>query len=380
MHSRGTAAASPGRFTTLDAMRGLASLFVLFYHVDDVLLSHTGTEPFGGLAHGLARGVDFLFVLSGYVMTRLYVLDERRKARAGGFLGQRARRLLPAFWLVSLAALLLYLAGFGGAEKAAKLEPINLASSFLLLPQNGYPLLNVSWFLVYEAFFYVVIALVLVDRRLGLGAMCLWQGLVLVLMAVGHDVGPSETPNYLNPRALGLGIGMAFAFLERRIAARVGTPGLMAAFAAAASVFLGDMLWEGTGERDTHGIPLPLLDLTVGVMLVAAATLEARGLWRGPRPLAAAGNVSYSVYLTHFAVLTVIVPASVAMGLAPGNALALACAALALSVGIAFHHGVDMPIQAVLRRSGGAPPRRLRAPAGAGHQVRGASYPPGAGG
>ncbi|MBR0679044.1 acyltransferase [Roseomonas eburnea] len=343
--------------TTLDAMRGIVSLMVLLYHVDDVFVARSAAAPFGGLFHGGARGVDFLFVLSGYVMTRLYLLDGVERRSAAAFLGQRARRLLPAFWIVSLMALAVYLAGFGGADKAAKLEPHRILASLLLLPQDNRPLLNVSWFLVHEALFCLLVALVLVHRRLGFGMIIAWQGTVLAMMLAGHDAGPSEVPNYLNSRSLGLGIGMIFALAQRRMAALSRERGMSFVFVAAAALFAAGVIWEGTGERDTRGVPIPLLDLAAGVMLVAATTLEGAGRWRGPSALAAIGSISYSLFLTHFSVITILVIAIARLDLALGNWAALMCAAVALILGAVFHHRVDMPIQAALRA------RRAPAPA-----------------
>src|SRR6185503_10435479 len=73
----------------LDGMRGLAVLAVMAFHAG---LTWAG----GGFL-----GVDAFFVLSGYLITALLLVEHRRsgRIRLPAFWGRRARRLLPAMLL-----------------------------------------------------------------------------------------------------------------------------------------------------------------------------------------------------------------------------------------------------------------------------------------
>ena len=74
----------------LDGLRALAVLAVILYH-----------DNYSWLPGGFL-GVDVFFVLSGFLITSLLVLEYRRRAtiQLGGFWSRRARRLLPALLLV----------------------------------------------------------------------------------------------------------------------------------------------------------------------------------------------------------------------------------------------------------------------------------------
>lgn len=75
----------------LDGLRALAILPVLLYHAD-------ATFATGGFL-----GVDLFFVLSGYLITSLLVIEARREGAIflRGFWLRRARRLFPGL-LVTL--------------------------------------------------------------------------------------------------------------------------------------------------------------------------------------------------------------------------------------------------------------------------------------
>ncbi|MFP8874149.1 MAG: acyltransferase, partial [Myxococcota bacterium] len=94
----------------LDGLRALAVLPVLFYHA--------GLDSVSG---GFL-GVDLFFVLSGYLITTLLIREWGGSGdiRLAPFWGRRARRLLPAVFLM-LVAVLIY-ALFASPAEVARLR------------------------------------------------------------------------------------------------------------------------------------------------------------------------------------------------------------------------------------------------------------------
>jgi len=74
----------------LDGLRAIAVVAVILYHLD------LAAVPGGFL------GVDVFFVLSGYLITSLLLAEREVRGRIDftGFYARRARRLLPALFLM----------------------------------------------------------------------------------------------------------------------------------------------------------------------------------------------------------------------------------------------------------------------------------------
>jgi peptidoglycan/LPS O-acetylase OafA/YrhL len=77
------------RFYTLDAMRGIAAIAVVCLHASQQLGS---PEPYYSYL-----AVDFFFILSGFVLSRIYETPLRRGLQAREFLRNRFLRLYPLF-------------------------------------------------------------------------------------------------------------------------------------------------------------------------------------------------------------------------------------------------------------------------------------------
>ena len=93
-----------GRIPCMDGLRALSICLVVIFHS----LTNLGAKgfpsfwfPFGG-----AAGVSLFFVISGYLITTI-IVDEMDKDRFSimDFYERRARRILPALFLVMLCTL-----------------------------------------------------------------------------------------------------------------------------------------------------------------------------------------------------------------------------------------------------------------------------------
>jgi peptidoglycan/LPS O-acetylase OafA/YrhL len=351
-------------------MRALAVTAVILYHANP------------SWAVGGYFGVDVFFVLSGYLITTL-LLSEWRST--GGvvlraFWGRRARRLLPALFLMlavvgAVAVLFPRVLGSPGllgdtlatVGYVANWHFLAAHTNYFAASANPSPLQH-TWTLAIEEQFYLVwplVLLVLVGsvRRLRHRPSASRVRHRLVVVAVVAVVGAAASAllmAYLTPvgtasvnrayygsdtRAQGLLVGAALAALclwwgpVRTAAGRrvVGVLGLIGGVAVI-------VMWRQVPESSAltfHGGFALLAVATAAV--IACVTLLARHPVAGllaVRPLPYLGKISYGMYLWYWPVLLVMTSSRTHL---QGVALLGARMAVIVAIAAASFHFVETP-------------------------------------
>lgn len=281
---------APRKLHGLQYLRALAALAVVVFHA----AGRAGRSfPVG------ESGVDIFFVLSGFLMVA--ITDPA--TRPLPFLADRARRIVPMYWLATTTILLGSLAGlFPGIV----LTQGYVAASYLFVPSISpsnleiWPLLVPGWTLNFEMMFYVAFAAAMAARSQVRQMVALTVGFA-GLAAVGLAVEPANTALrfYADPLVLEFAAGGWLGIAWKRSARWERWPGLSATLAGAAG-FVAAGLFEPPVERALlYGIP--------AVALVAGVLgLERRrpiGRWR---PALLLGDASYSIYLWHTLAMPVV--------------------------------------------------------------------------
>ncbi|HEY3834788.1 MAG TPA: acyltransferase family protein [Acidimicrobiia bacterium] len=307
----------------MDGLRGLAVVGVLVFH--------------GGYLQGGYLGVDAFFVLSGFLITSLLLVEAAGSGGVslGRFWGRRARRLLPALACV-LGFVALYawvwaqpseLATIRGDAIATLLYVANwhqiaTSNDYFALFRSPSPL-DHTWSLAIEEQFYVVWPLViwLVVRARGRGSNVARRVLgVCCGLAVGSVVwaqfayrwwGATRVYYGTDTRASAILFGAALAAWLIWRGPLSGRHARVALEVVAVAAFVGvGVAWvvlPGTSPVLYEG-GLALCGLGVAAVIAAAVHPE-RGVvfwvlsWR---PLRAMGLISYGVYLWHWPLFVVL--------------------------------------------------------------------------
>ena len=142
------------RVAWLDALRGVAALFVVFDHLGYFVLQHARAVVYHWFDPGL-YGVFVFFMVSGYIVPA----SLERKGSVRSFWVSRAFRLYPLYIFGLIVAVLLWKLGLGSIGKTNYDGETSLLTHALMLsnvlgPKNA---INVTWTLSYEMAFYLLL-------------------------------------------------------------------------------------------------------------------------------------------------------------------------------------------------------------------------------
>ena len=301
-----------GHSPELDGLRGVAIALVLIYHYVVAITPASPDSPTWWLIRALSptwSGVDLFFVLSGYLIGG--ILEENRTASnfLRVFYWRRACRILPAYALNLVAAVLiplLFVDFFRGTTLDAGSFPV---WSYFLFVQNlvmaardawsSWPL---TWSLAVEEQFYFFLPPLFLLARTRLVPILLTLGLAAPVLR--HFL-PSQIAAYVLPisRADSLFLGVLLALLVRRnptVAFRLGSSRILVPVLAACSVGIG-LIQPWWRLEPMRSAGMFVLALTYGALLIKSQvgregvlghTLRnTRLMWLGRR--------SYFIYLAH---------------------------------------------------------------------------------
>lgn len=319
----------------LEAMRGLAALWVVVHHAGQSVehfFEGLGRQPW--ILRGYL-GVDFFFVLSGFIIA---FASQRLSERGGGvkeYLAARLVRIYIPYLPVGIGMLALFVLA---PSLSAGSREISVLTSVTLLPDSHPPALSVAWTLVHEMIFYAMYSLWFVGRRLFRLLMSVWAASILWVAASGMHV-PYALEYVVSPVNLCFFAGVAVFHLSRRVRLRDQAAAVVALVGV---VLVASQVMADSGVR--------LLMASGFVFLVVAGVSDAaarRAVWR---PLVTLGAASYAVYLVHNPVLSLAARllSAVASGIGPWLAF-VTLSVVATAGGLAYWRWYEGPALALAR-------------------------------
>ena len=343
----------------VQVLRACAALLVLAGHTQGAVIAAAKLrgELLTPLVFPGGFGVDLFFCISGFIM----VVSSRRLFETSGarstFLTRRAIRLIPLYWIATLALLPMLVYGhhpYAGDLKSA------LASSLFFLPYPTYgfegdavfPVHTLGWSLNYEVFFYLVFALFIVlPMRRAVTGVCL---AILSIVLLGMAGRPESTALrfWTQPIIVEFAFGViAGGVWLRGFCLNGWSAGVLAVISVVVLALnpLGLAVARGTTTTPNDWVRVASWGLPAAAILFAAVGYE-QGRQLKSRALSALeriGDSSYSLYLMHPFALIVIGKSWMVFGLdrfLPWPVFALTLVAAAVCVGLLSYRWLEVPI------------------------------------
>ncbi|MBT2115780.1 acyltransferase [Dyella sp. LX-66] len=305
----------------IQALRGVAALLVVVTHARRYLLG-TPWQPFvEQYILPAAQGVDLFFMVSGFIMVYTTRHADGSLRYASAFLIKRFARV----WPVYAVAVLLWIAFLAAtAQPIAPLADILKSLCFLPISTHQPPYLGlpypIGWTLNYEFYFYVIFGVSILFGSARWLAFSAWLGLTLLLapwLAAGYisllavndyHFGTALANQITNPMVWEFAGGVLVGLLYQ---SRLSIPRswLSDTLIVACIALIVATSWRYTWIHGPIRWGAPLL-LMFAVMALTYKNAEPRV----PRFLVWLGGLSYSLYLLHYIVFSVVTQFMVLLG------------------------------------------------------------------
>lgn len=331
------------RLLSLDALRGVAAIAVLFHHAEREL--HLGVGF--GFNYGYLA-VDVFFLMSGFVIAHAY--EPRMDARMGltHFMKLRLQRLYPMMLLG--AVLGIAVAAWHGASGGSFL--LTSISALIMLPLvwSGpvlFPINIPEWSIFFEIVANALHRLLAPVLTLRLLVTILILSLVMLGVAGWRLHGLA---NGFSPETFWGGFPRTFfsyftgVFLYRtqsRWQGRMPTLPLPLLLIAFLAVVLGEAMLGGRVPASAYWAAAVIVVFPVGLMLLA----QARVAPSFARIAEALGELSFPLYAVHMPLLLIVAPVILPLGLPLRFFAAIGVVLAVMAISLALAYAYDRPVR-----------------------------------
>jgi len=287
------------KISSLQVGRGIAAVLVVLYHVTVYGADEFNYLLFNNLfAFGYA-GVDFFFVLSGFIIFYVHARDIGHRDKLKAYFSKRLIRVYPIYWAVTTAKLIAIFLIPSIAKDYEKYLSV-IIYSYLLIPQVNHPIVAPAWTLSYEMSFYLLFGMAIwLGHRLAKVLLITWVSIILIY-TLARTFNLIERPDshlilfLLNERNLEFTLGLLSAYIVMQH--KLAYQELMLVLGC---VLFGISGWYAVSIHDQVSSYTLLFGIPALLIVVSSVSLERKRNITFPAWLVFIGDASYSIYLTH---------------------------------------------------------------------------------
>ncbi len=281
--------------------RAVAAIFVVLYHVGTTAEAYNRESIFSLLFNYGKYGVDFFFVISGFIIFNAHFEDIGVKGKSIIYLKKRFFRIYPIYFIILTIKVLIFICLSIQIPENQRSFAYFL-NSYLLLPlENQYPFLSVAWTLSFEITFYTYFLLAMKMQKRTFFLLTLgWMLLIIFynIINLKYNFILNHLLNSYNIEFI-IGVFASLIYREKKF--------LNIGLKVVVIIFLLFLFIEKT-ESDL------LMRMVLGscfgiIVLLSAYVSRITKISHSnviDKTLLSIGNASYSIYLVHTLVITAI--------------------------------------------------------------------------
>jgi len=298
-------------YYSLQIGRALAALGVVLTHIAGPMsvkkyFGYTSVEHY--LSFG-TYGVQFFFVLSGFIIYSAHKEHLSKSSFLVEYLQKRFIRIYPIYFVVFLSVY--FLAIVSHQESALFIDKVSIIKALFLISDFPVPIIGVAWTLEYEIFFYLLFALFILDKY-------------FVIFVVGifvyynlFYIVPDEIYLYINfvrSQVIYLFLfGIIVAYLLKY---KINISYVIYILAVGSVIIIMNIIDAISELNIFSDVRSLLLGLGFSFIIYSVVKIESKGFnFHKYKKINLLGDASYSLYLIHYPVISVIAKISMFVGL-----------------------------------------------------------------
>lgn len=289
------------RFNLLDIYRGIAALLVVMYHITLETYNKFHFVIFGNIFRQGNIGVDFFFVLSGFIIFYIHNKDAGNFSQIMSFFKKRAIRIFPSYWTITTIILTTFFVLQSFIVNKPPFTITYLLATYTLFP-HAFRLIPASWTLTEELYFYLLFGLLLFIRpvRIRLSLFIL-LGIALFTGSffIAHTTQPIAE-EFITPYILEFISGCIAGYIFSSLIRYVKKSTFIVI------VILGIALYTTTLLPKITLIRIPIIALSFSLIVWATASYEASYSPRFNKYFLLIGQASYVIYLSHAFIIQIL--------------------------------------------------------------------------
>ena len=279
-------------YYSLQILRGMAALIVVLFHLGGTFASdkYFGYDFFASPFSFGHSGVQFFFVLSGYIIYSVHKSDISKPNRLLIFFKKRAIRIYPVYILIF--SLIYISAFFSPLRETLPNDFLTLLKTIFLLPQETSPVIGVAWTLQYEVVFYVIFSLLILNKNIFLFVI----SILIYFNFFIEDSGNLYINMLQNNNVYLFAFGVFIAWCKNNFSVTLNSIILLIGL----TLYIGVSINNLTIEDKTL-----LYGIASSLIIYSIVSLEKQKIdFKKYHKLNILGDASYSLYLWHTALIS----------------------------------------------------------------------------